>query len=224
MRYFQPHVRRICALVAVACSSCAARFTARISWRNTRATWGAISQLLHWLVVFLVAVQWSLAKYAATQTLTGKIGTLGLHKSIGITILALAASRLIWRLLNPTPSSPDGQKVWERGLARLSHVALYALIFALPISGWVMSSARNFAVSWFGIFQIPSLVSPDPKLFKQMEDLHQLLFTALLVAALLHVIGAFKHHYIDRDDVLRRMLPTWRSGARITTPAIKHTE
>jgi cytochrome b561 len=183
-----------------------------------------MSQLLHWLVVFLIVVQWGLAKYASTQTLTGKIGPLGLHKSIGITILGVAALRLIWRLLNPTPSAPGNQRAWERGLARISHVVLYALIFALPISGWLMSSARNFAVSWFGVFQIPPPISPDAKLFRQMDDLHQLLFTTLLFAVSLHVIGAFKHHFIDRDAVLRRMLPRWRSGTRVTRSAVEHTE
>jgi cytochrome b561 len=224
MRNFQLLARPIRAVVAAARSSYATRFSADIRLRNTTAAWGAMSLLLHWLVVFLIVVQWGLAKYAATQTLAGKIGPLGLHKSIGITILALAALRLIWRLLNPTPSAPDDQRAWERGLARISHVILYALIFALPISGWLMSSARNFAISWFGVMQVPPLVLPDPRLFKQMDHLHHFLFTTLLVVVSLHVLGAIKHHYIDRDDVLRRMLPRWLSGTPITTPAAEHTE
>ncbi len=84
---------------------------------------------------------------------------------------------------------------------------LYGLIFALPLSGWLMSSAKNFPVSWFSLFQLPDLVAPNEQLFRQMLTLHHLLFAALVVVALLHIAGALKHHFIDRNDVLKRMLP-----------------
>ena len=224
MKIIQLMAYRIRASIGWWRSFCAARFAGGVPFRNTNATWGFLSQLLHWLVVFLIIVQWILARYASTQTLMAKILPLGLHKSFGITILALAALRLVWRLLNPTPSAPDDQRAWERVLARISHVALYALIIALPISGWLMSSARNFAVSWFGIFQLPALAGPDQQLFKQMDDLHRFLFTALLVIASLHVLGAFKHHYVDRNDMLRRMLPTWRAGSKASNSSVRKME
>jgi cytochrome b561 len=214
MRSLRAFATRIQAALIALSSSCAARFTTTVPFRNTSLAWGTMSQLLHWLVVFLIVVQWALAKYAATQTLAGKIGPLGLHKSIGITIFALALLRLIWRLSNTVPAESEELKAWERILARISHILLYAFIIALPITGWLMSSARNFPVSWFGEFQLPALVSPDHRLFEQMDNLHQAFFTALLAVALLHVLGALKHHFVDRNDILLRMLPVWRAGAR----------
>ena len=82
-----------------------------------------------------------------------------------------------------------------------------ALIFAMPLTGWLMSSAKNFPVSWFSLFQLPDLVAPSEQLFRQMRSLHHMLFAVLVVVALLHIAGALKHHFIDRNDVLKRMLP-----------------
>jgi cytochrome b561 len=144
--------------------------------------------------------------YADSLSGPAKIAPLALHKSLGITVLALAIIRLVWRWLNPVPST-DHLATWERVLARLSHVALYALIFAMPLTGWMMSSARNFPVSWFNLVQLPDLVRPGRGTYELMHDLHGALFAALAGVALLHVAGALKHHFIDRNDVLKRMLP-----------------
>jgi cytochrome b561 len=113
--------------------------------------------------------------------------------------------------MNPVPDLTTETRPWERALAKLSHLLLYGLIFALPVSGWLMSSAKNFPVSWFKLVQLPDLVAPDEQLFQQMRDLHHVLFAVLVVVALLHVAGALKHHFIDRNDVLRRMLPFTRA-------------
>lgn len=178
-----------------------------MTWRNTPRSWGRISKALHWIIVLLVLGQWALAQYADAQSLAAKGPPLNLHKSMGMTIFALAIVRLVWRLVNPVPTLEGLAKRWERVLAHVSHAALYLLIFAMPLTGWLMSSARNFPVAWFGLFQFPDLVAPDRDLYRQMHDLHGLLFAALVVVALLHVAGALKHHFIDRNEVLRRMLP-----------------
>jgi cytochrome b561 len=181
--------------------------------RNTTRAWGVVSKTLHWLVVALIINQWWLMQRADSLPLgAAKLQAIGLHKSLGMTILVLAILRLVWRLANPVPSLEGQTKSWERRLAWLSHVLLYALLFALPLSGWLMSSARNFPVSWFNQFQFPDLVAADPELYRTMQDLHHLLFSALVVMALLHVAGALKHHFIDRNEVLRRMLPFGRIG------------
>jgi cytochrome b561 len=112
--------------------------------------------------------------------------------------------------MNPVPDLTAETKPWERVLARVSHFLLYALIFAMPLTGWMMSSARNFPVSWFKLFQFPDLVAPSDRTFQLMNDLHHLLFSVLVTVALLHVAGALKHHFIDRNDVLKRMLPFGR--------------
>ena len=177
-----------------------------MTFRNTTRAWGSLSKSLHWIIVLLILGQPLIAMYADSLSGPAKIAPLALHKSLGITILALAIVRLVWRWLNPVPST-DGLAKWERVLARLSHVALYALIFAMPLTGWMMSSARNFPVSWFNFVQLPDLVAPNRGTYDLMHDLHGALFAALVGVALLHVAGALKHNFIDKNDVLKRMLP-----------------
>jgi cytochrome b561 len=179
-----------------------------MSFRNTTRSWGSLSKALHWIIVLLIINQWVIAERAdALPNGLAKLQVLAWHKSFGITILMLAAIRLVWRLMNPTPDLTAETKPWERVLAKLSHLLLYALIFAMPLTGWMMSSARNFPVSWFKLFQLPDLVAPGEQTFHQMNDLHHLLFKVLVGVALLHIAGALKHHFYDKNDVLKRMLP-----------------
>jgi cytochrome b561 len=176
--------------------------------RNTTRRWGSATQTLHWLIVALIIVQATLALIAAELPLgERKLATLAYHKSVGLTILALATLRLLWRWLNPTPELPATLKPYERALARFTHAALYVLLFALPLSGWTMSSARGFPVSWFGFFQLPDLVPKSKPLFKALVDTHAALACTLAVVVALHIAGALKHHLVLKDDVLRRMLP-----------------
>jgi cytochrome b561 len=136
-----------------------------------------------------------------------KISTLASHKSFGITILALVILRLVWRLANPPPALPVNMKSWERTVARATHVLLYVLLFAVPISGWLMSSAANFPVSWFGLVQLPDFVQPNHDLHEQYESLHEGLNTAMFALAVAHILAALRHHFLLKDTVLRRMLP-----------------
>jgi len=178
-----------------------------MTFRNTNRAWGSLTKALHWIIVLLIINQWLIAERADDLKGLEKLQALAWHKSFGITILMLAVIRLVWRLLNPVPDLTAETRPWERVLAKVSHVLLYALIFALPLTGWMMSSARNFPVSWFKLFQLPDLVAPSDALFHRMHDLHHLLFNVLVGVAVLHVAGALKHHFIDRNDVLKRMLP-----------------
>ena len=181
-----------------------------MTFRNTTRAWGSVSKALHWIIVLLIINQWLIAERTEHLKGVAKISALGWHKSFGITILMLAVLRLVWRLMNPVPSLAGETKPWERVLAHVSHVLLYGLIFAMPLTGWMMSSAKNIPVSWFKLFQLPDLVAPDKALGENMEHLHGLLFNVLVVVALVHVLGALKHHFIDRNDVLKRMLPFGR--------------
>jgi cytochrome b561 len=99
---------------------------------------------------------------------------------------------------------------WQRLAAQINHWALYALLFAMPLTGWMMSSASNYPVSWFGLAQLPDLVAPDRSLKELLEEVHELLAIVLIALALLHVAAALKHQFFDRDGLLFRMLP-WRS-------------
>ena len=183
-----------------------------MSIRNTTTRWGGIAKLLHWLIVALIITQYLLFRLEKDLPVgSEKIRLLGLHKSFGITILMLAIVRLLWRWLNPTPSLPDTLKPYERLLARLSHATLYVLLFALPLTGWTMSSARNFTVSWFNLFQLPNLVAADRSLYHFLHETHETLFNILVAVAVLHVLAALKHHFILKDSVLLRMLPFSRT-------------
>ena len=176
--------------------------------RNTTARWGSLAQLLHWLIVVLVIAQVVLASLAADLPLgLQKLAMLARHKSVGITILALVLVRLAWRSFNPTPALPSTLRPYEKVLAHGTHAALYVLLMLLPLTGWIMSSARNFAVSWFNIFQLPNLVAPNQPLYQAMISTHHVLAWILGGILTLHVLAALKHHFVLKDDVLRRMLP-----------------
>jgi cytochrome b561 len=176
--------------------------------QNTTRRWGALSQLLHWSIVVLIIVQVTLA-YLADDLPNGmrKLTLLARHKSFGITILALVILRLVWRRLNDTPALPDTLKAYERFLARFTHGALYVLLFAMPLSGWMMSSARGFPVSWFGFIQLPDLVPKSKPLYDFFVTTHETLAWTLGAVVTLHVAAALKHHFVLKDDTLRRMLP-----------------
>jgi len=179
-------------------------------FRNTTHAWGSLAKAFHWLIVLLIINQWLIAERADELKGLAKLEALAWHKSFGMTVLMLAVLRLVWRLMNPTPQLATETKPWERMLAKISHALLYALIFAMPLTGWMMSSAKNYPVSWFRLFQFPDLVAPAEQTFHRMHDVHHLLFNVLVGVALLHVAGALKHHFIDRNDVLKRMLPFGR--------------
>jgi cytochrome b561 len=180
--------------------------------RNTTARWGAVAQLLHWLIVVLIITQVVLASIAEDLPLgMKKLAMYARHKSVGITILGLAVLRLAWRWANPTPALPDTLKPYERRLATLTHAALYLILFAMPLTGWTMSSARGFPVSWFGFFQLPDLVPKNQSLFEALRQTHDTLALMLGAVVFLHVAAALKHHFMLKDDVLRRMLPFTKS-------------
>jgi len=179
-------------------------------FRNTKRAWGSLSKALHWLIVLLIINQWLIAERAEDLTGFQKFTALNWHKWFGMTIFMLAIVRLVWRIANPVPDLTEETKPWERVLAKVSHFLLYTLIFAMPLTGWIMSSAKAYGVSWFNVFQFPDLVGKNERLYEIMRDTHHALFKVLVATALLHAAGALKHHFIDRNDVLRRMLPFGR--------------
>jgi cytochrome b561 len=188
-----------------------------MSIRNTDARWGAVAQLLHWSIVVLMATQVTLGLTLKSlhpgPTFFAIIDT---HKSIGMTILALAVIRLLWRWANPVPELPGTLQPYERVLARLTHAGLYVIIFAMPLTGWIGSSAHGFTVKWFGLFAVPNPVSKDLPLSAFMGEAHTALAIAFGLIVTLHIAATFKHHFVLRDDTLRRMLPGEQaeSGAR----------
>lgn len=184
--------------------------------RNRANRYGAVAQAFHWTIAALIAVQCVLGLRAADLPVSlERLVLLARHKSIGMTILALTLLRLGWRLADPVPELPAGMPVMERRLARLTHWFLYVLLVTAPIAGWVSSSASNLSVSWFGLFTWPDLVAPDRALATAATAVHKGLVWLLLLVVAGHVLAALRHHFVLRDDVLRRMLP-WprRTGRR----------
>jgi cytochrome b561 len=168
-----------------------------------------ISKFLHWSVAGLIVAQYVLAELAESAKHNDKIldqlALLANHKSIGITILVLAVIRLVYRLLSPAASLPSTMVKWQVNASTASHFLLYGLLFALPISGWLMSSAKAYTVSWFNLVSLPDLVAPSESLADLLHTSHHYLGEALFVIALIHILAALKHHFIDKDDVLNRM-------------------
>jgi cytochrome b561 len=180
--------------------------------RNTTTRWGSVAQLFHWVIVALIITQFVLASMSDALPLgMAKLAVLARHKSVGITILGLAILRLLWRFMNPAPALPDTLKPWERVAAHVTHYGLYVFLFAMPLTGWAMSSARNFPVSWFNLFQLPDFVAPNRPLYDTLHTVHATLAWLLVATAVVHVGAALKHHFFLKDNVLRRMLPFTRT-------------
>lgn len=164
---------------------------------------------LHWLIAALIVASFSLGVTMVdipglTPT---KLKYFSWHKWLGITILALACVRLLWRLAHPAPSYLDNMPRWQQAAADLTHYLLYALIVAIPLSGYFYSLAAGVPVVYLGVVPLPVFIGPDPELKALLKQVHYVLNVMLLAAVVLHVAAALKHHFIDRDDVLRRMLP-----------------
>ena len=173
--------------------------------------YGAVAQVFHWLIAALVVTQFVLANWADGLPLGAhKLALLARHKSFGMTVLMLAILRLLWRLKNPPPELPSAMTPWETLLARATHIAFYVLLFAMPVSGWLMSSAKNYSVSWFGLFTWPNLIGKNEAAFDLLRTTHHLLGDVLFAMAALHILAALKHHFWNKDDVLVRMLPLTR--------------
>lgn len=185
-----------------------------MTWRNTAHRWGGASQALHWLIVLLILGQGAAGLVMVEMAVSpDKIRLYALHKSVGLTVLALAAIRLLWRLHAGAPAPVPGTPAWQRRAAAASHWLLYGLLFAIPLSGWLYNSAAGFPLQWFGLFNLPSIAPADPSLRRAAYAAHEWLFWLLVALALVHAAAALYHHAVLRDATLARMLPRgWLRG------------
>jgi cytochrome b561 len=179
-----------------------------MQWSNTSNAYGAVAKFLHWSIVILIIAQYFLAE-AAEELPDGleKLAIVTNHKSFGMLVLALAMLRISWKVLNRGQPAPVPMPKAQRIAAAAGHGLLYLLILAQPITGWMMSSAANYPVTFFGLFQFPSLVAANHDLHETLEEVHEALFGALVAIAVLHALAALYHHFWMKDDTLRRMLP-----------------
>jgi cytochrome b561 len=179
-----------------------------MSMRNTENRYGFIAILLHWGMAILLIGLLALGLYMTRIPISlEKLKLYGWHKEYGDLALMLVMVRLVWRLGSIIPSLSNEIPKWQVIAAHIVHWAFYVFMCALPISGWLITSAAGLPVSFFGLFVLPNLISPHPDLQPLFTEIHRWLSYALIVTICAHVGAALKHHFINKDDILRRMLP-----------------
>lgn len=184
-------------------------------WRNTADRFGALAKTFHWLTLALLIGSFTLAWSMTDLPISPrKLQLYSWHKWVGVTVFLVMALRLGWRLASPPPPLPDNVGRVQRFLAGLSHAGLYAILIAMPLVGWVMSSALNLPLVYLGLIHLPSPFGVDEQLGEAMKLVHRYLSYALLGLAGIHVLAALHHHFVLHDDVLIRMLPWGRRRRR----------
>ena len=179
--------------------------------RSEPTRWSTIAKTFHWLMALLILGNGAFAFWMdGLKPSLNKINMFALHKSIGLTVLALFVLRLAWKMFDRRPPDEPAPR-WQQFAAHAVHGFLYLLIVAIPLSGWAFNSAHGFPLQYFKQFNLPALVEKNEDLSNTLGTVHVYLFWFLLVVLLAHVGGALKHHFIDRDDTLRRMLPFGRA-------------
>ena len=176
---------------------------------NTADHYHGLSKLFHWLIAALIVLQFVSHEMAEAAAESGarnwEFALILNHKSIGMTVLMLALARLVWRFVAPPPKLPTGMPTWQIGASHVSHVLLYGLMLALPLTGWLMSSAAGVSVAWFKLAYFPDLIGKSDSLADSLHDIHEILGKVLFVTAIIHILAALKHGFVDRDGVLARI-------------------
>jgi cytochrome b561 len=188
------------------CASLAAMNSAYIS--AARYSRGAI--VLHWLIAVLIVLNIAAAWVSEGMSKADRAMVMDNHKAIGLTVLALTVLRIVWRLIHRPPPLLDSLKAWEAALSRVVHAGFYFLMLAIPLTGWAMTSAfsKGAGVSLFGLVTVPALpVGYDKPTAGLFAELHTVLAYLMIALIVLHVAGALKHQFLDRDGTLRRMVP-----------------
>lgn len=180
-----------------------------MSLKNTPDRWGSVSKSLHWLIAVLILALGIVGVLMGELPKTPKyFWVYTAHKSIGITVLVLVALRLAWRLYAGAPRPVPGTPTWQERIAEATHWLLYALMFAIPLSGWLYDSASGLRpFKLFGLFEMPKLVAPSEASAQISHAIHEWGFWLLILVVLAHAGAALYHHLHQRDATLARMLP-----------------
>jgi cytochrome b561 len=173
--------------------------------KNNETRFGLIAILLHWLMAILIIGLLALGLYMVQLPMgIQKLKLYGWHKEYGLLVLGLVVVRWSWRMMNTSPQwALSG---WERVAALWVHWSFYGFMVLMPISGWLISSSVGLQPSFFGLFTLPPLIAPNEAWRELFEEIHQWLGYALIATIVLHTAAAFKHHFINKDDILRRMI------------------
>lgn len=170
-----------------------------------RDRYSSVSLILHWTIAVLALGQIGLIM--AHDAVEGGPWMM-LHKSGGLLIMVLTLARLGWRIANPAPPLPETTPGWQKLIARTTHVLFYVVLLAMPLAGWAASSSVGRDILFYGLFEWPLLPLPESReTARALMGAHEMAAKLLYVLIVLHLAGALKHHLVDRDDVLRRMLP-----------------
>ncbi len=174
---------------------------------TARGRYDTVAIVLHWLLALLIATSFCVGLYMSDLPFSvQRVKLFNWHKWAGMTILALTLLRLLWRLSHVSPPEAPGPR-WQQRAAKATHAAMYLLALVIPMVGWAYSSAAGLQVVVFGVLPMPNLLMVDPDLAKAIKPWHGRLAYALAALVLLHVAAALKHHFVDHDGLLQRMLP-----------------
>lgn len=171
---------------------------------------------LHWIVFLAVVCGWALGQYVSGLPFSPqKLRYVSWHKWIGVSVFALAIARIAWRWYRPAPALPASMSLGQRRMARALHVLLYALLMVIPVTGWLYSSAAGVPTVWLGLVQLPDLLHKDKPIADAIRQIHSYLNWTLLALVAGHAAFALKHHFVDRDEVLARMIPALKPRNRM---------
>lgn len=178
-------------------------------FKNTENRFGIIAQLFHWGIFALFVYMYYLAlTMMDMKPSPEKWSMYGLHKSWGMVILFLVFLRISWRMMNPVPKDPEGFSKMQSLVAKAGHYALYLAMIVMPVSGYTMSMAGGHGITVFGAWKVPDLIGVDKPLGGLAHDVHEISSTVIYFLVAAHVLAALYHHFIRKDDVLKRMLPS----------------
>lgn len=172
------------------------------------ARYSRVAVIFHWLIALLIVANVAGAWLSEDMAKPDRAAIMALHKASGIVILLLTLARIGWRLAHKPPPVVETLKAWEAALARVTHWLFYFLMLALPLTGWAMVSGRGKPISIYGLFAMPALpVGPDKATSGMFREMHEVLGNLIVALFVLHVAGALKHQFFDRDATMRRMVP-----------------
>ena len=167
------------------------------------------AMLLHWLIALLIVSGFimGLVMTSIPGFTPSKLRYFSWHKWIGVSVFGLAVLRILWRHFNKPPAHPAHMPAWQNHAADAMHWALYFLIFAVPVSGYLYTLSAGVPVVYLGLWEMPVFMAPDPELKPLLREIHYWLDMTMAALVIAHAGAALKHHLIDRDNVLKRMLP-----------------
>ena len=186
-----------------------------------RPRYSRVAMGLHWLIGLMIFVSLGVGLYMVDLSLSPtKLRLYSWHKWAGVTIFTLVLVRCLWRLTHAAPPLPDAMPRWQRLVAEATHYLLYALMIAIPLAGWLMSSAKGFQTVYFGVLPIPDLLTKNKELGETLTLVHRYLNYTMIAILSAHIGAALKHRFIDKDDILWRMLPERKASPTTATQQI----